>query len=215
MQYCLIHFFSKGFFGLPKYAMSRRSVFLGSKNIDHMFCLPFDNNGMSPYHIAELAIARLQHLPENFNMLLILDVLFLDEISQLPSEMLSTLSIILRRVRNTDIFIGGVIIISTMDHTQLQHINGRAFTISTQVITCFKMVTLQLSVQADGDVDFQRLQEIIHMHYSKYIEYPELLGDLRVLLCNFPTYVQTWTSSQIYTDTYRLYGRRTTANEAT
>ena len=67
--------------------------------------------------------------------------------------MLSTLGIILRRVRNTDIFMGGVIIISTMDHTQLQPINGRPFLLSTHVVTCFKMVKLQSSVRDAGDVD--------------------------------------------------------------
>ena len=215
MQYCLIHCFAKGLFGLPTSVMSRRSVFLGSKHLDHMFALPFDKKDMSPYRIAELAIARLQRFPEKINVLRILDVLFLDEIGQLPAEMLSTIDIILRRARNTDIFMGGVIIISTMDHTQLQPINGRPFLLSTHVLTCFKMVKLHTSVRASGDMHFQRLQAIIRMHHSQYIDHPELLDELRVLLHNVPTYVPTWTSPQISTDTYRLYGRRTPANEAT
>ena len=36
-----------------------------------------------------------------------------------------------------------------------------------------------------------------------------------VQLCNVPTSVQTWNSSQISTDMYRLYGRNTPVNEAT
>ena len=195
--------------------MSRRLVFLGSKNIDHMFCLPFDKKGISSYQKAELDIARLQRFPEKVNMLLILDVLFLDEIGQLPAEMLSTLDIILQRVLNTDIFMVGVIIISTMDHTQLQPINGRSFLLSTHVISCFKMAKLQSPVRVAGDVDFQKLQAIIRMHYSHYIEHPELLDNLRVILRNVPTYVQTWTLSQISTDAYRFYGKRKPANEAT
>ena len=82
---------------------------------------------------------------------------------------------------------GGVIIISKMDHTQLQHINGRPYLISTYVITCFKILKLQSSVRAAVDVDFQRLQAIVRMHYSQYIEHPELLDDLRLLLRNVPT----------------------------
>ena len=77
------------------------------------------------------------------------------------------------------------------------------------------MVKLQSYVRAAGDVDFQRLQAIICMNYSQHIEHPELLDDLRVLLRNVPTYVQTWTSSQISTDTYCFYVRRTPTNEAT
>ena len=53
------------------------------------------------------------------------------------------------------------------------------------------------------------------MHFSHYIEHPDLLDNLRVLLRNVTTYVQIWTSSQISTDTYRFYGRSTPANEAT
>ena len=64
IQYCLINCFVKGLFGLPTYVMSRHSVFLGSMHIYHMFCLPFNKKGMISYHIAELAIARLQCFPK-------------------------------------------------------------------------------------------------------------------------------------------------------
>ena len=63
MQYCLIHCFAKGFFGLPTSVMSKRSVFSGSKLIDQILCLLFDKKGISPYRIADLTIARLQRFP--------------------------------------------------------------------------------------------------------------------------------------------------------
>ena len=170
---------------------------------------------MSPYQIAELAILRLSRYPEKLNVLMVLDVIFFDEIGQLPAETFSAIEIILRRVRKNDIFLGGVLLISTMDHTQLQPVTGRPFLLSTHVITCFKMIKLQKSVRASGDLRFQRLQEIIRMHYSKYIEKPELLDELRLLLKEVPTYVTNWSSPEISSDTYRLYGRRTPANEAT
>ena len=53
------------------------------------------------------------------------------------------------------------------------------------------------------------------MQYSKYIEQPELLDELRELLANVPTYAENWPSSEITSNTYRLYARRTPANEAT
>ena len=142
-------------------------------------------------------------------------MLFFDEIGQLPSELFSAIEIILRRIRQSTVFMGGVIIISTIDHTQLQPVNGRPFLLSTHVITCFKMVKLRTSVRAVGDQDYQRLQQIIRIHYSKYIEQPELLDELRELLANVPTYVENWSSSEITSNTYRLYARRTPANKAT
>ena len=53
------------------------------------------------------------------NLLTTLDVLFIDKIGQLSAEILSTIEIILQRIRNnSNTFMGGVIIISTLDHTQ-------------------------------------------------------------------------------------------------
>ena len=71
--------------------------------------------------------------------------------------MLSVLEIIFCRVRGNNIFMGGVLIISTMDHTQLQPVNGRPFLLATHVITCFRMIKLECSVRASGDPYFQRI----------------------------------------------------------
>ena len=144
MQYCMLHYFSLGLIDVPTSVMARRSVFLGSKHIDHMFCLPFDKKNMSAYKIAEAAISRLQRYPEKLNLLRMLDVLFFDEIGQLPAEIFAAIEIILRRVPDSNEFMGGVIIISTMDHTQLQPVAGRPFLLSLYVITCFKMVKLEI-----------------------------------------------------------------------
>ena len=86
--------------------------------------------------------------------MMVLDVIFFDEIGQLPAETFSAIEIILRRVRKNDIFLGGVLLISTMDHTQLQPVTRRPFLLSTHVITCFKMIKLHKSVRVSGDLRF-------------------------------------------------------------
>ena len=216
MQYCLLYCYAKGLIGVPTSVMSRRSVFLGSKHIDHLFCLPFVKKNVSPYQMAENAYAKLRRYPEKMNLLRVIDVLLVDEIGQLPAEILSAIEIILRRVRDhSNVFMGGVIIISTMDHTQLKPVEGRPFLLSTHVITCFKMFKLETSVRAVGDTPFQRLQKVLSMHYIKFTDKPELLDELRGLLHTVPTYVDNWSSPVITSDTYRLYSRRSPANEAT
>ena len=45
-----------------------------------------------------------------------IDVLFFDEIGQLCAEFFAALEIIYRRVRKSETFMGGVIVISTMGH---------------------------------------------------------------------------------------------------
>ena len=92
-------------------------------------------------------------------------------------------------MRNTNVFMGGVVVISTMDHTQLQPVKGRPFLLSTHVITCFKMVKLETCVRAAGDKDFQRLQEITRMHFSCFNDETQLLNEFRDLLHNVPTYI--------------------------
>ena len=110
---------------------------------------------------------------------------------------------------------GGLLIIATMDHTQLQPVQGRPFLLSSHVITCFKMVMLKTSVRASGDVQFQRLQAIARMHYMEYEEDPSLLDEFKNLLPETCTFVDSWSSPEITPSTYRLYGRRSPANDAT
>ena len=212
MQYCILYAYSKGLFALPTAMMSRRSVFLGTKHLDWIFCLPFEKN-YSAYKTADHAIGKLMQYPERENVLKCLDVLFIDEIGQVPAELLSTIDIILRRVRNSQIVFGGVLIIGTMDHTQLQPVSGRPLLLSSLIITCFVMVKLVTSVRCAGDENFRRLQELLRIHFSKYTN--DILIELRRLLNTVPTYVPNWNSPSIGNDTYRLYGKKTPAIEAT
>lgn len=59
------------------------------------------------------------------------------------AECLATSDIIMRQVRNSNIFMGGVLLIFTIDHSKIQPIRGRPFLTSCHVIPYFKMVTLE------------------------------------------------------------------------
>ena len=99
---------------------------------------------------------------------------------------------------------GGAIIISTIDHTQLQPVQGRPFLTSSHVITCFNMVKLSTSVRAAGDINLQRIQEIARMHYSEYEKNPGLIDEFKNLLLTTCTFVPTWSSNKITPSKYRL-----------
>ena len=212
MQYCILHAYSKGLFAIPTAMMSRRAVFLGTKHLDWLFCFPFEKN-FSPYKTAETAIAKLLQEPEKLNILRCLDVLFIDEIGQVSAELLSTIDMILRRIRNSHIVFGGVLIIGTMDHTQLLPVSGRPLLLSSLIITCFVMVNLKTSVRCVDDDNFQRLQELLRMNYLKYT--PQDYVELRHLLSTVPTFVSDWNSPEIGSNTYRLYGKKKPAIQAT
>ena len=99
------------------------------------------------------------------NLLRIIDILFVDEIGQLRAGCFATREIIFFQVRESDTFMGGIIVISIMDHSQLQPASGRPFLISSHLITCYMIMKLETLVRAFGDMLFQRLQQIIQMHY--------------------------------------------------
>ena len=70
------------------------------------------------------AITSILQNAERLNIIRAIDVLFIDEIGQVPAELLSTIDMIIRRIRESDIIFGSVLIIRTMNHTQLEPVNG-------------------------------------------------------------------------------------------
>ena len=58
---------------------------------------------------------------------------------------------ILRQVRGSNSFTGGILMIGNLDHLKIQPIDGRPFIISHSIIPCIKIVTLKRSVRASSD----------------------------------------------------------------
>ena len=121
--------------------MAKRSIQLGGKHWHYLFGLPTGRN-ISTIRMAELVIETLRRHAVKLNFILSLDIIFVDEIGQVPAEFLSIIDIIMRRIRDNNIFLGGLLIIGSMDHTQIQPINANPFLTPTHIITCFKSVSL-------------------------------------------------------------------------
>ena len=133
---------------------------------------------------------------------------------QISSQMLSCLDLILRRVRNNNIFLGGMLFICTLDHKQLQPINGKPFLVSPMVLTCFKFISLSESVRASGDIPLQRIQYIARMHPQHYEDNPSLISEFKDILLSTCTFVDNWDDDSISPTTYRLYGKKYPARKA-
>ena len=52
-----------------------------------------------------------------------LDPLFIDELAQTSAEQIRAIDVILRHLRKSQIPFGGMLILGTMDHMQIQPIN--------------------------------------------------------------------------------------------
>lgn len=117
---------------------------------------------------------RIQRKPIYLHMLLTMDVLFLDEAGQISAEMMAVFDIIMRKLRQSQVPFGGVLVLGTMDHTQIQPIKALPFLTSTLVMTCFSCVKLKHSVRAAAEPLFCEFQQLTRMNPL------QLLSDERI-----------------------------------
>lgn len=107
-----------------------------------------------------------------------------------------------------------MLIIGTIDHTQLQPVQGRPFLTSVHIIPCFRFVGLDMSVRSSNDEPFQRLQEIFQMNYCTLSSNNALVDEFLELCSENLSFVDDWTDVLITPDTYRLYSKKVPAKEA-
>ena len=145
--------------------MGERATQLGGVHLHDLFCLPGRTGKEMPSgQIAEIALSRMYARNQvKVEVLRRLDVLLLDEMGQLSAELLTVLDIILRRLRSSMHFMGGVLLIATMDVLQLLPIVGHPPMLSSHCLTSFRFVRLEHSVRAFFDADFCRIQKITRM----------------------------------------------------
>ena len=89
------------------------------------------------------------------------DVLFFDEAGTLSAELLSVLDRVMRRIENSSVLMGGMLIISMMDPLQLPPFKGCPFLMSSHILHCFRTVHLEHSTRSCHDSPFQWLQQIL------------------------------------------------------
>ena len=127
---------------------------------------------IAPHRCAKLRLLNSLKKTKKMEFLWSLDVLFFDEMGQCSVEILATFDIISQKVRNINICFGGVLIIFSVDHTQIQPIRGQPFLASSHVIPCFKMVTLKHYIRSVNYVPFKCIQQIARYKYKILEEEP-------------------------------------------
>jgi predicted GIY-YIG superfamily endonuclease len=185
--------------------MSENSLSLGGIHIHKWSALPPCRN-VSVVRLAELALIKLFRKPKLIKFLCALDGIFLDELGQVSCEMLSVLDIILRRIRNRKDFMGGLLIIATMDPLQLLPVNGRPPILSPHLLTSFHLINLNESVRASNDRNLREIQQITRLLPSQLI--PPVLRRFKTLIKNDCTFVRSWSDESIPRAALRVFGRR-------
>ena len=104
LSYLPLYAISKGLKVGSMTVMAARGIGVGGSHIHRMFCLPV-NDSYSIHRKAEKAIGNLLHHPERLNFLQTTNILFFDEIGQFSTETMTTLDIIMRKIRNNNIYL--------------------------------------------------------------------------------------------------------------
>ena len=106
-------------------------------------------------------------------------MIIFDEVGQLSSQEFSLLDLILRQIRQNDMPFGGVLIIGSFDHMQINSIDGLPFLLSSHLLTDYTIVKLEHSVRAAGDTKLMVSGIIMISHLYLYhavnVIYLELL----------------------------------------
>jgi predicted GIY-YIG superfamily endonuclease len=121
---------------------------------------------------------------------------------------------IMRKLRGSDLFFGGVLLICTLDHLQLRPIKGIPFLLSPHIMTCFRMLQLKHLVRSAHDPNLQRVIDICRMTRQEYEDNPTVIDELKELLRTHCTWVDNWDSPEIPRSATRCFGMRTPAHEA-
>ena len=165
MNYIILYTISKGL-KVEVYAMQAcRAVNLV---VLHLHKKYRSENSTSMHCLAELAITKIIGKPNNLKILQMTQTLFIDKLGQVSTEILAVLDIILRKVRNSHIYLGELLVVDTLDHKQLTPIKGTILMISLHIFTSFEFLILQYSVRVSGDPGYQRRQNIAHLHPRNY-----------------------------------------------
>ena len=213
LVYCTLYAISKGLNVMTTAMMAKRALQLGGIHWHVILCLPTERN-LTPHRRAELAILKLMRDPKKIDFLRSLNSICGDEFGQISSELFATFDMIFRTIRNSNMFFGGVLILGTLDHLQIQPIDGRPFLTSNSIISCFKMAKLDHSVRGYGDEPFLEIQRIARNHHRTLNESPELIARFRQLCSDNFTFVDNWDDPAINASTFRLFSKRVPALDA-
>ena len=125
MEYVLIYSVSKGLTSTTTSHMARRAIQLGGKHVSYLFGIPYSQSYLTVQRRADLALIKIMKKPELQNFLRSLNVLFADKFAQTSAEMLGVLDIVFRNIKKSNTYMGGTLIIFTMDHLQTSPIKER------------------------------------------------------------------------------------------
>ena len=214
LSHAIVYALCKGLSVMTTALLADRAFVLGGKHIHSLFKLVVRDSG-SPYRLAELAVINLQKKPEALELLRRLDVLVVDEMSQMSAQLLSTLDIVLRRIRDSSLFMGGLLVIGSIDQVQLRPVRGLPFLLSPFVLTTFAIGILEEYVRCSTCERLQEMNAIARFNTRDRDAWKKKLLRFEYILRNSCTFVSTWDSPLITKDVVTIFPRKYQTDAAT
>ena len=175
--------------GLNCYVTSlaaRRSSHFRCEHIHRLFCIGI-NSKDDASTAAEKAVKKISEKPLKRAILLSLDVLLIEEIGLISSELLTTIDIILQLVRDSPKTFGGVLILANGDTNQLPSITGSDIFLSPSLLFSFDCHFLKF---------FVRMHDILGQHLLDCMSLKPILQDdiqnIVEVLSRECTFVESW-----------------------
>ena len=210
-QEICLYAFSKGLNGIATSIVADRSKSLGGVHIHLLTALQgSERHKMSPGGAAQNAIAALYRRPELLYFWQRLEFLYIDEFGVFSAELLATVDIIVRHVKQSSRYMGGMLIIGTMDVCQLLPFSGTALLLSMSIMNEYNFAELNQSVRAANDKDLRDICELsrtIHWTEEKKEEFKKLIREN----CKF---VDAIDSPDLPEDGIFVFGRKSPCRKA-
>jgi len=167
---------------------ARRSSHFNCEHIHRLFCIG-TNSKDDASTAAEKALKKISTKPVKRAILLSLDVLLIEEIGLISSELLTTLDIILQQVRDSPKFFGGVLLIANGDTNQLPTITGSDIFLSPALLFSFDCHFLKFFVRMH-DIKGQRILDCMSLKPITLHDIENIVQELARECC----FVESWES---------------------
>ena len=206
MQLALLHCMLEGLNCFATSNMSERAQQLGVTHLADFLCIPVISHA-TPAQMADAALLRIYQTPWKLQLIKVLDVLGFDEFGQLPASYLSVMDIIFRRLRHSERFLGGILLVPTMDAMQLYPVKGIHPLLSSHTITCLMFLRLEHSMRAAKDAQLCRIQKITRMFPRQLIN-PLVKHEFVDLVSKTFTFVDDFHSDAIPRNATYVFGKK-------
>ena len=191
----------------------KRGANISGQHIHLLWCIHFADNGLSVTGLAEKSIRNLLSNVKQWELLRQVDVILLDELGQVDARLLTVLDMMMRRVRRSTLWFGGVILITTMDIKQLKPVRGLPPLLSPSMISCFRYHEFKVILRT-FDKALQRLQEISRMSASFLRDNEQMKDEIKNLLCDAKcNFVKSINDPSIPSDAIYTFPRNETCSK--